>query len=247
MNVYEVAQDKVGAWRVKGPPAGRELSRHKTKQSAVRYAQDSAKTTISARVVIYNEDGTTDFLEHGYGNPVETPPQFLSSASGSAFPCVEESIADILSRGAQAVIHKGIPARQNAIEQVKARQKSSPQIVLVDDECFILDIQRDSLQSIGLEAERFTDPVAAWERIRLGNVSLVVTDWNMPLMSGMELLANIKTLPRPPYVIVVTALGTADRSMEATKLGAFDFLEKPFNIKDFLDIVSDALERHVRP
>src|SRR5260221_8808478 len=105
-----------------------------------------------------------------------------------------------------------------------------PHVVLVDDEQTILNIQLEALSEIGLSAEAFSDPVAALERIQRGDVSLVVTDWNMPEMTGMDLLFKTRALVRPPYVIIVTAHGTVTRAVQAMNQGAFNFLEKPFDI-----------------
>jgi len=121
-----------------------------------------------------------------------------------------------------------------------------PQIILVDDEKAILDVQQDALSEIGLNAEAFYDPVDAYERIQRGNVSLVVTDWNMPKMTGMDLLFKTRSLARPPYVIIVTAHGTVTRAVQAMNQGAFNFLEKPFDIHRYQELVKDALEHYQR-
>ena len=123
---------------------------------------------------------------------------------------------------------------------------SNCQIILVDDEEGILDLQRDALNSIGLDVETYTDPLAAWSRIKLGKVSLVITDWNMPGMTGMELLFKISALQLPPYVIMITAFGTVDRAVQAMNQGAYSFIEKPFDLNRYLDVVKEALARYAQ-
>src|SRR5689334_12218180 len=116
-------------------------------------------------------------------------------------------------------------------------------IVLVDDEAPILEIQKESLEGLDAEIQTFTDPCAAWDFIQHGDIALVVTDWNMPGMTGMDLLFKIRGLDRPPYTIVLTAFGTVDRAVQAMNQGAFNFLEKPFKIDRYLTAVKDALFR----
>ncbi len=119
-------------------------------------------------------------------------------------------------------------------------------IVLVDDEESILAIERDALAEIGIEAECYPNPILAWERIQRGDVALVVTDWNMPEMTGMELLFKTRALRHPPYVIVVTAHGTIPRAVQAMNQGAFSFFEKPFDIHTYQELVRDSLDHFQR-
>ena len=129
------------------------------------------------------------------------------------------------------------------IDPVAIQSPTSSAIVLVDDELDILDMQQEALIELGLTTEAFASPNAAWERIQRGGVSLVVTDWNMPEMTGMDLLFKTRALPNPPYVILITAFGTIPRAVRAMDSGAFNFLEKPFPIGTFGALVKDAVDR----
>ena len=119
-------------------------------------------------------------------------------------------------------------------------------IILVDDEEQILDIEKEALAEIGLNAESFTNPNLAWQRIQRGDVALVVSDWNMPEMTGMELLFKTRALQRTPYVIIVTAHGTIPRAVQAMNQGAFSFFEKPFDIHAYQKLVKDSLAHFQR-
>ena len=119
-------------------------------------------------------------------------------------------------------------------------------IVLVDDERDILDIQQEALIELGLTSEAFVSPSVAWNRIQRGDVSLVVSDWNMPEMTGMDLLFKTRSLLNPPFVILITAFGTISRAVQAMNGGAFSFLEKPFKMASFTELVKDALNRRQR-
>jgi len=114
-------------------------------------------------------------------------------------------------------------------------------IVLVDDEAEILNIQADALTGMGFVIRKFTDPIAAWEFLQRERTTLVVTDWNMPGMTGLDLLFKIRGLPFPPYVIVLTAFGTVERAVQAMNAGAYSFLAKPIQLVPYRSTIEAAL------
>ncbi len=118
------------------------------------------------------------------------------------------------------------------------------EIVLVDDEQLLLDLEKDALATIGLHAQAFTNPQKAWEYIAENGPALVVTDWNMPQMTGMDLLFRTRALPTPPHVIILSGAGTVERAVQAMNHGAFNFLEKPFQTERFLALVQESLFRN---
>jgi len=73
-------------------------------------------------------------------------------------------------------------------------------------------------------------------------VHLVVTDMRMPGMSGLDLLAHIRKRPRAPKVVMITAHGNERLAVEATKLGAYDYFRKPFELEELVVVVRRALE-----
>jgi hypothetical protein len=105
-------------WQLRGPIGSVGISSHASKSDAIRHAQEMARGKVGAHVVIHNDDGTADYLEHGFGDPIKMPPELLASASGSTFQRVEESVDSVLSRGVQAVFHKG----ETLIDIEKQRQ-----------------------------------------------------------------------------------------------------------------------------
>ena len=74
-------------------------------------------------------------------------------------------------------------------------------------------------------------------------VDLVTLDLNMPGLSGIEVLQEIKKLKPDIEVLIVTAYGTLSNVQEAIRLGARDFISKPFNVADIIAIVGKAFER----
>ncbi|MBE7462768.1 MAG: sigma-54-dependent Fis family transcriptional regulator [Planctomycetes bacterium] len=119
---------------------------------------------------------------------------------------------------------------------------SAQEIVVVDDETDILALQEATLSVAGLNARTFSNPLEAWEYIRQNRPRLVISDWEMPGLSGMDLLFKTRGLPVTPYVIILTGFGSVDRAVQALKMGAFSFLEKPFDPEKYLELVQSALD-----
>jgi two-component system nitrogen regulation response regulator NtrX len=120
---------------------------------------------------------------------------------------------------------------------------TNPKILIVDDEAGI----RESLSSI-LRDERYSVEAVesaelALERLHSGNVEVVLLDVWLPGMDGMEALSRIQSLPQPPSVIIISGHGTIETAVRATKLGAFDFIEKPLSLERVIVLVRNAIEQ----
>ncbi|MDB6059881.1 MAG: two component, sigma54 specific, transcriptional regulator, Fis family, partial [Verrucomicrobiales bacterium] len=77
---------------------------------------------------------------------------------------------------------------------------------------------------------------------KMGKFDLVISDFKLPGMNGLELVKELHTFnPRLP-IILMTAHGTTETAIEATKLGAYDYLLKPFEMEEMLDLVGKAVE-----
>jgi two-component system, NtrC family, nitrogen regulation response regulator NtrX len=120
---------------------------------------------------------------------------------------------------------------------------ANPKILIVDDEAGI----RESLSSI-LRDERYSVEAVesaelALERLSSGAVEVVLLDVWLPGMDGMEALSRIQSLPQPPSVIIISGHGTIETAVRATKLGAFDFIEKPLSLERIIVLVRNAIEQ----
>jgi two-component system, NtrC family, nitrogen regulation response regulator NtrX len=118
-----------------------------------------------------------------------------------------------------------------------------PKILIVDDEEGI----RDSLASI-LRDERYTVETApsaeeALERIAKGDFQVILLDVWLPGIDGMEALSRIQAVSRPPAVIMISGHGSIETAVRATKLGAFDFIEKPRSLEKIIVLVRNALQQ----
>jgi len=116
-------------------------------------------------------------------------------------------------------------------------------ILLVDDQ----DIMRDSLAATlsrdGHELTAVADgPAAVTKLAAPGRIDLLITDLKMPRMTGMELLAEVKRLRPELPVVLITAYASVATAVEAMKLGAYDYIQKPFEGEEIRLLVERALE-----
>jgi DNA-binding NtrC family response regulator len=115
-------------------------------------------------------------------------------------------------------------------------------VLVVDDDAEMVSVLCDVLRDAGYTAMSANSGVAALETIDREEPDLVVSDLRMSQMNGHQLQAELKRrLPTLP-VIVITAFGSIANAVESMKLGAFDYLTKPFGNDEFLLVVSRALE-----
>jgi len=115
-------------------------------------------------------------------------------------------------------------------------------VLVVDDERSLLDMLEIVLSSHGFRVITTQDPVDALRLVRAEDPDVVVEDIRMPGMDGLELLKRIKEGEPDLPVIIITAFYTDQNTIEAMRLGAFDYIKKPFDI----DQLKGTIERAVR-
>jgi len=116
-------------------------------------------------------------------------------------------------------------------------------ILIVDDESNIRLTLSQALQTLGVEIDTAANGEEAIERLKQKEFGIVLLDLRMPGMSGMEVLAKLRETRPDIRVIIMTAYGTVESAVEAMKLGASDFIEKPFVPKEIRALVSRVLDR----
>jgi len=120
---------------------------------------------------------------------------------------------------------------------------SKPKILVVDDEAGI----RESLASILRDEEYEVAAVGSAEealgQIMGGDFEVVLLDVWLPGIDGMEALGRIQGAPRAPAVIMISGHGNIETAVRATKLGAFDFIEKPLSLEKIIVLVRNAVEQ----
>jgi two-component system, NtrC family, response regulator AtoC len=119
-------------------------------------------------------------------------------------------------------------------------------ILLVDDEAKQLETLTDILEVHGYVVTGRQTGEQALGVLNLDpTYHLVIADLRLPGMNGLELVTQIRTLPHPPAVIMITGYGSIDSAVKAMKLGTLDYLEKPVNPEALLLQVQKAKERQM--
>lgn len=115
-------------------------------------------------------------------------------------------------------------------------------IFLVDDEPSILSVLSTLLKTEGYDVEPVQGGEKAKELIGSSDYDLLISDIRMSPVNGMELLRMARAKNPPMTVIMLTAYGSVETAIEALKLGAFDYVTKPFKVDELLITIQRALE-----
>jgi two-component system, NtrC family, response regulator AtoC len=130
---------------------------------------------------------------------------------------------------------------------MKTAEKRVGRILVADDEEGIRTFLAESLERAGHEVTQVADGAAALRAAREEPFDVVLTDLRMPGTDGMTVVRTVRTEQPDVEVIVLTAFGDVATAVEAMKLGAFDYLEKPVSGPAAVrELVTGALERRVK-
>ena len=116
-------------------------------------------------------------------------------------------------------------------------------ILVVDDDPDIRVVLKDRLESLGYRVLTAASGAEGLELLEKQNPQIVLMDIEMPAMSGLETLKEIRKRELDITVVMITAYGTIERAVAAMKEGAYDFIPKPFEPDHVALIVQKALER----
>jgi putative two-component system response regulator len=117
------------------------------------------------------------------------------------------------------------------------------QVLVVDDEVYIQEILKSTLEDAGFECVAVSDAGAALSALATRNFDMAFTDIRMPGKQGTELLQEIRTAYPEVIVLMITALDSAGMAIESMRLGAYDYIVKPFNLDQVLVSASRALDK----
>ena len=122
-------------------------------------------------------------------------------------------------------------------------QNKEVRILIVDDEPTMTDSLRQHLEEEGYSVDTAATGAQGVELFDQGGHHLAICDLQLPDMDGLEVMRHMKDARPTTEVIVVTGYGSVPRAVEATKAGAFYFVEKPFDFEELEPLVQKALER----
>ena len=115
------------------------------------------------------------------------------------------------------------------------------QILVIDDEPDLRTLYELTLLREGYRVEAAADLAQARAQLKDRHFDAVITDMRLPDGLGLELLREMVTQQRPERCVVITAHGSAENAVEALKAGAFDYLTKPVDLKQFRSVVASAI------
>jgi two-component system response regulator PilR (NtrC family) len=116
-------------------------------------------------------------------------------------------------------------------------------ILVVDDENSLREMLSILLQRQGYQVEQATDGVAALTMAQENSYDLIISDIQMPKMNGIELLRQLRSQDNNVTMMMVTAFSSTEEAVEAMKLGAYDYITKPFKNDEIRLVIKNALER----
>ena len=120
-------------------------------------------------------------------------------------------------------------------------------VLVVEDDDAMRDLLIEELSDAGYRVLAAADGRAGLECAKSHPVDLVITDLRMPELDGFDLIRDIKATPESPHVVMVTAFGSIETAIKAVKLGAYDYITKPFEIEELVLVADKALgERRMR-
>ena len=120
---------------------------------------------------------------------------------------------------------------------------NASRVLIVDDEKSMRDLLSIALEKAGYDVTPADGGEAAIEAIRKDSFEAIITDLRMPKVDGLQVLRAARDLSPETAVIVVTAVATTETAVEAMKLGAYDYITKPFKLDEVNLIVQNGLER----
>ena len=119
-----------------------------------------------------------------------------------------------------------------------------PKLLVVDDEKNLRMIVQKEMTRQGHEVETASDGEAAWDALEAQDFDVLLCDINMPRLDGIGLLRRLREKSQnPPEVIMLTGQATVESAIEAMKLGAYDYLTKPYRISELAVLVTQAAEK----
>lgn len=116
-------------------------------------------------------------------------------------------------------------------------------ILIVDDSASMRNMVSATLQSVGHDVKDAGDGEAALNQAQSGQFDAVITDLNMPVMNGIELVKSLRALPNYKYtpILLLTTESSSDKKSEGKQAGATGWLVKPFNPEKLLATVDKVL------
>jgi two-component system, NtrC family, response regulator AtoC len=127
-------------------------------------------------------------------------------------------------------------------ERSRAPAAPAPRVLVVEDDDAMRDLLVEELSEAGFDVLGAGDGRGGLDVVKREQVDLVITDLRMPELDGFDLIRDIRATPQAPPIVMITAFGSIETAIKAVKLGAYDYITKPFEIEELLLVADKALE-----
>lgn len=115
--------------------------------------------------------------------------------------------------------------------------------LVIDDDVSALELMRFQLESEGFEVQTAENGQKGLNFVAENDFDIILTDLNLPDMSGIEMVKRSKEILSDTEIIMITGFGSTEKAIEATKAGAFYYVEKPVEFEELLVLIEKAIER----
>lgn len=129
------------------------------------------------------------------------------------------------------------------MDQSTEHKSNLIRILVVDDEEIVRDMLFDALSQVGYSVKTAKDGEDANKQIESEPFEIVITDLKMPGVGGLEVLKFTQKVNPDICVLIMTACGTVESAVNAMKIGAYDYICKPFELDEMKIIIEKAVER----
>ena len=120
-------------------------------------------------------------------------------------------------------------------------------VLIVEDDDAMRELLVEELEDAGYRVRAASGGHAGLELARSEPIDVVITDLRMPDLDGFDLIRDVGALPDAPHIIMITAFGSIETAIRAVKLGAYDYITKPFEVEELVLLIGKALgERALR-
>lgn len=116
-------------------------------------------------------------------------------------------------------------------------------VLLVDDEEEFISVLSERMETRGIKVDTAASGKEALKKVEEGSYDAIILDLQMPEMDGIETLKRLQSKNPDLQIILLTGYATLEKGIEAVKLGAMDFLEKPADIHKLMEIIKEASNR----
>jgi len=123
------------------------------------------------------------------------------------------------------------------------RDRFPCEVLIIDDDEIILDLMADFLNSSGFQVESATTAEEALKKVKVKAYDAIITDLNLPGLKGTEVVKRALDLYPETIIFVITGEASIQSAVQCMKLGACDFIPKPFEMQHLVSLLQDALDK----